>query len=141
MQYQDLVQALMDAKAKAQLQGRPLSADETRGVSGGYFNQMANRNLQGKALNLQTQEAANTEKNRATELALKTRGLDIQGRGLDIQGQDLSFKQTYGTDQLAQDRWKAQMMMDAAGKANKNQLYSNLIKTGGTLAMYPYYTR
>jgi hydroxylamine reductase (hybrid-cluster protein) len=127
MQYQDLVQALMDAKAKAQIQGRPLSADEMRGVSGGYFDTMANRNLQGKALNLRTQELADTEKNRAADLALRTKAQN--------------FQQTYGTDQLAQEKWIQQQMMDAADKTSRNQIWQNLIKTGGTLAMYPYYVR
>lgn len=36
-------------------------------------------------------------------------------------------------DQLAQNRWATQAQMDAAGKAQNNQLFGNLINTGGSM--------
>ncbi|MDD5006352.1 MAG: hypothetical protein PHS33_07660 [Candidatus Omnitrophica bacterium] len=62
--YQDMITAIMEAKRKAQLEGRPLSAEEVRGITGGYFEKSANRNLQNRELDFR-------EKNAADQLALE----------------------------------------------------------------------
>jgi len=94
MQFQNIVTALMEARRKAQLEGRPLSAQEAEGISSGYFQKAAERNLQGR---------------------------------------ELDFREKNATDQLAMERWKAQQMIDSAGSASQNQLWSNLLRTGGSL--------
>ena len=95
MQFQDLVAAFMEARNKARLQGRPLSAQETRGLSEGWFSDASNKALQGRALN---------------------------------------FKEKYGEDALAMERWKMQEMLNAAKKGNRNQLIGNALKSGVSLA-------
>lgn len=42
-------------------------------------------------------------------------------------------QQQLGQDQLAQQRWATQAQMDAAHKAQNNQLFGNLINTGGSM--------
>jgi hypothetical protein len=51
MEFNDLATALMVARRKAQLAGRPLSQQEAKGVSQGYFQDAGERNLQGRAIN------------------------------------------------------------------------------------------
>ncbi len=94
MQFQNMVTALMEAKRKAQLMGRSLSAEEAQGIAGGYFEKAAERN---------------------------------------IQNRELDFREKNAADQLAMERWRMQQMMNSAGSANQNQLYSNLLRTGGSL--------
>jgi hypothetical protein len=42
-------------------------------------------------------------------------------------------------DRLAQDRWRTMAMMNAADQTNRNMLWQNMIKSGGSLAMMNYY--
>jgi hypothetical protein len=60
MEYQDLVAALMAARNKAQLQGRPLSSEETRDISSGYFDNAANRTMQSRAISFQGKHNADS---------------------------------------------------------------------------------
>jgi len=90
MQFQDMVKALMEARRKAQQEGRPLSPEEAQGISGAWFDTAQGRELQHKQIN--TME-----------------------------------------DSLALERWKQQKMMDVANRASGNQMWNNIIKTGGSL--------
>jgi hypothetical protein len=93
MQFKDLVTALMDAKRKAQIEGRPLSAEEAQGLSAAWFNTAQDREIQGRQI-------------------------------------------TTAEDSLAHERWKTQKMIEVANDSSRNQIWNNLIKTGGSLYGY-----
>jgi hypothetical protein len=96
MEFTKLVSALMEARRNAQLQGRPLSAQETEGITQGYFNEAGQRAAQNRQIN--TME-----------------------------------------DRLAFERWNSQKMLEVANKSSNNELWNNLIKTGGSLAGMKYF--
>jgi hypothetical protein len=50
MEFNKLVSALMEARRNAQLQGRPLSAQETEGITQGYFNEAGQRAAQNRQI-------------------------------------------------------------------------------------------
>jgi hypothetical protein len=52
MQYNDLVKALMELRNKGQITGTASTANEVEGVSGAFFNDASNRNLQGRQVTL-----------------------------------------------------------------------------------------
>jgi hypothetical protein len=86
----DLSGLLNEARRQALLTGKPLTDQETQGLTQGWRN---------ATLNL-------TNEQRQNQLA---------------------------QDQLAQNRWATQAQIDAAGKAQNNQMFGNLINTGGSM--------
>jgi hypothetical protein len=52
MDYSSFVQSLMEARRRAQLQGRPMSAEEAAAATGPVIREQGERELQGQALNI-----------------------------------------------------------------------------------------
>ena len=88
--------ALMEAKRRAQLQGRPLSQQESAGIMEGWAESAAERTARGRALDLQKQGVTNQQ---------------------DQFSQQLAFEKQRNADQMriAEDQMKRDRISDTAG--------------------------
>jgi hypothetical protein len=64
----------------------------------------------------------------------ETQGLTQGWRNAQLGLANEQRQNQLGQDQLAQNRWATQAQIDAAKKAQNNQLFGNLINTGGSMA-------
>ncbi len=69
MAYSNFVEALSEAKRRAQLQGRPVSEQEVRGITEGFASSQADKGLQEKSLGLQEQSLEASKSQFAENLA------------------------------------------------------------------------
>ncbi len=146
----NFVQALSDARRRAQLTGRPLSAQEVSGIASGYFQDAAARNDAARRTNIAQAGQTTAEKAQAAQesqfaqklsderdalaknLALKEK--ELEQRGLEF-GQNLETNKTQFGETLALSKERMAGEMSAADAARKQQLTGNVLQGAGTGAL------
>ncbi len=146
----NFVQALSDARRRAQLTGRPLSAQEVSGIASGYFQDAAARNDAARRTNIAQAGQTTAEKAQAAQesqfaqklsderdalaknLALKEKELEQQGLQF---GQNLETNKTQFGETLALSKERMAGEMSAADAARKQQLTGNVLQGAGTGAL------
>ncbi len=146
----NFVQALSDARRRAQLTGRPLSAQEVSGIASGYFQDAADRNDAARRTNIAQAGQTTAEKAQAAQesqfaqklsderdalaksLALKEKELLQQGLQF---GQNLETNKTQFGETLALNKERMAGEMSAADAARKQQLTGNVLQGAGTGAL------
>ncbi len=108
MAYLNFTEALMEAKRRAQLQGRPLSSQETTGI---------------------VEAQAKT----AAEKLLQEKQLGLQEKSVGLQESSLAEQTRQFNEQLAQRKYETEKELEAAKEATKAEAYGTAGSIGGAV--------
>jgi len=148
MAYLNFAQALMEAKRRAQLSGRPLSRQEAAGIAEGYAESASSRLARAKALSLQEQQmgtqASQFEKSQAQQaeqfgqsqaqqIAAREQAASQFGQSQAQQAEQYETSMIYNRAQALRDQKNREAEMEAQKQAGMIGTGTNLATTAATL--------